>query len=288
MNAKRIAWSALLCTGLLLAAVWGAGEALSRPAVQAMGAPPSSLQVSPVRMVSPGGMVSGWMGQGKPGHGAVLLLHGVRGHRMDMVERARMLQAAGYAVLLIDLPAHGESTGERITFGAREAEGVRVAMAYLRQHVPGERVGVIGKSLGAASVVLAHTSPPPDAVVLESMYPTIDEAVANRLTRRLSSAGGLLAPLLLWQLPLRADVSSDDLRPIRHMASLNAPVFVMSGANDDHTTIAESQRIFEAAREPKFFWAVEGAAHIDLHNHRPQAYADRVMPFLEMFLRTGS
>jgi len=42
-------------------------------------------------------------------------------------------------------------------------------------------VGVIGVSLGAASLVLAKPDPAPSAVVLESMYPTIEEAVSNRL-----------------------------------------------------------------------------------------------------------
>lgn len=67
-----------------------------------------------------------------------------------MLGRARFLQSEGYSVLLVDLPAHGESLGERITFGAREAAGVTSALAFLRNELPDERVGVIGVSLGAA------------------------------------------------------------------------------------------------------------------------------------------
>ena len=50
-----------------------------------------------------------------------------------MLARARFLAAAGYATLLIDLPTHGESSGDRITFGAREGEGVNAALAFLRE-----------------------------------------------------------------------------------------------------------------------------------------------------------
>jgi len=51
----------------------------------------------------------------------VLLLHGVRADRREMLGRARFLNRLGYGILLIDLPAHGESPDDHITFGAREA-----------------------------------------------------------------------------------------------------------------------------------------------------------------------
>ncbi len=48
---------------------------------------------------------------GQKGKGAVLLLHGVRADRREMLNRARFLKEEGYSVLLIDLPSHGESDG---------------------------------------------------------------------------------------------------------------------------------------------------------------------------------
>ena len=42
-----------------------------------------------------------------------------------MVNRARFLHAAGYAVLLIDLQAAGESPGKAVTLGYREANDVK-------------------------------------------------------------------------------------------------------------------------------------------------------------------
>jgi len=282
MNSRRrVLLSVVLCASLVLVASFGAGEALSRPASSVIGDPPPDLHAVPVLFGRVGReSVSGWLIRGTPHHGAVLLLHGVRSDRRAMLERARLLGRSGYSVLLIDLPAHGESTGTRITFGLREGAGVRAALDFLRHELPGEPIGVIGVSLGAASMVLSKATPPPNAVVLESMYPTIEEAVTDRLTRRLGAAGRAVAPLLLWQLPLRLGITADDLRPVVDISSLHAPVLVMSGTLDQHTTLAESRHIFEAAAEPKEFWAVEGAAHVDLLTHAPQAYASRVLPFL--------
>lgn len=281
----RIAAGLATSAMLVALASLGAGEALSSPAARTIGAAPADLQAETVSIPDGrGATVAGWFIPGRPGRGAVLLLHGVRADRRAMIERARLLSRDGHAVLLIDLPAHGESSGERITFGLREGAGVRTALAELRRRLPGEAIGVIGVSLGAASLVLAHAEPAPDAVVLESMYPTIEEAVVDRLTRRLGPVGSALAPLLLWQLPLRTGISPDQLRPVDAIASLKAPVLVASGTRDQHTTLAESRRIFDAAREPKQFWAVDGAAHVDLFNAGPEAYRKTVIAFLDRYL----
>jgi len=276
----------MFATTLLLGAgaIFGAGEYLSAPVRHAAGNPPPELFATPVLIPDGKGYVAGWVARGV-GSGAVLLLHGVRADRRQMLARAQFLNRAGYTVLLIDLPSHGESAGKRITFGAHEAEGVRVALDWLRQNLPGEKIGVIGASLGAASVVLLEPGNKIDALVVEAMYPTIGEAVANRLSMRLGPPGAWLAPLLTQQIPLRSGVQLSALRPVDAMRKLACPVLVMGGALDRHTPPEETRRVHAAAPEPKQLWLVDGAAHVDLHASNPSEYESRVGGFLEMHLR---
>ena len=63
------------------------------------------------RLRAPARRLSGWFIAGRPGGGAVVLMHGVRGNRLAMLRRARLLHAEGFSVLLFDFQAHGESTG---------------------------------------------------------------------------------------------------------------------------------------------------------------------------------
>jgi alpha-beta hydrolase superfamily lysophospholipase len=283
----RLALSACL-TGLAVATLLGAG------AVWAIGSSLIAVEPYPVSLPDPGAeevllraapdqRVAGSYLPGR-GNGAVLLLHGIHADRRAMAARARFLHAQGYAVLLIDLPGQGASTASHITFGLREADGVRAALVELRRRAPGQRIGVIGVSLGAASLVLCRDCPPVDAVVLESMYPTIEEAVANRLRMRLGPAGGPLSTLLLWQLPLRLGIRPDALHPIAHIGELKAPVLIAAGSADLHTTLAETQRLFAAAAQPKELWVVDGAAHVDLHAFVPEDYERRVGAFLARHL----
>src|SRR5205085_9494371 len=110
------------------------GHFASAPAPASIGNSPPELGAENVSIVSTSGAkLAGWFVAGKPGMGAVVLLHGVRANRWSMVQRGRMLKDVGIAVLLFDFQAHGESTGARITFGHREGMDAHAAVAWLRQ-----------------------------------------------------------------------------------------------------------------------------------------------------------
>jgi alpha-beta hydrolase superfamily lysophospholipase len=285
MLPRRLALVGLALAALAGVLVLAAGELLTNPTRARAPAVPTGLHAEAVTIAVPGGAVAGWLAPGQAGKGAVLLLHGIGASRMQMVGRARFLQAAGYTTLLIDLPAHGESTGDRITFGARESAAVRASLDFLRRAAPGERLAVVGVSLGAASLLLAGAGGALAAVVIESMYPTIGEAVANRLEMRLGPPGRLLAAPLLWQLSLRLGVSERELQPIRHLAALAVPIAVASGTHDQHTTWPETLRLYESAASPKELWAFAGAAHVDLHRYAPELYQQRLLAFLARHVR---
>jgi fermentation-respiration switch protein FrsA (DUF1100 family) len=276
----------LVGTGATLAL----GDAMTRPALRAAGAPPAGLDAEPVRIATPSaGEVGGWFSPGQPGRGAVLLLHGVHGNRRAMTSRALYLHRLGLATLAIDLPGHGESPAPRITFGANESHGAAAALAWLARRCPGERVGAIGASMGAASLVLARPDPAPAAVVLESMYPTIEEAVADRLAAHVGAPAALLAPALLWQMPWRLGVATAQLHPIDALSALRSPLLIAAGDADRHTTLAGTERLFAAARSAdKSLWIVPGAAHVDLYAFAPRDYERRVGGFLQERLRASA
>jgi uncharacterized protein len=202
-----------------------------------------------------------------------------------MVDRARFLHAAGYSVLLFDSRAHGESGGERITFGYLESLDVRAILGFLRGQVPGERIGVIGVSLGGAALLMGPQPLGVRALVLEAVYPTLEEAIDDLLAIRFGRLGPPLSPLLTLQLGPRLGFSAADLRPIDGIDRVEAPVLVIAGTEDRHTTLAESQRLFARAQAPKELWEVPGAGHVDFHRAARAEYEARVGRFLARALR---
>ncbi|QMV74948.1 alpha/beta hydrolase [Comamonas piscis] len=276
---------------VVLALAWMLAGWLAKPYRQQIGAAPAALGAVDVEIASAPGVVRGWYAPGKPGEGAVLLLHGVRADRRAMLPRAPALQARGQAVLLIDLPAHGESDGDMLSFGPREGLGIAQALAWLQAQQPTEKVGVVGVSLGGASLLIAELQQAPDAVVLEGVFPTMRAAVDNRVRAALGPLAPLAriaTPLLLWQMPLRLGVDPQRLRPIDRLSSLRMPVLVAGGMEDRYTTEAETRQMAEAATDaPHQLWLVPGAAHEDLYQIAPQAYEAQVLAFLREQLQAN-
>lgn len=217
----------------------------------------------------------------------VLLLHGLRGDRASMVPRARVLLDAGFSVLLIDQQAHGETPGELITLGWRESKDVRATRDWIRAQAPGRRVGVIGVSLGGAAVLLGDQPAGFDAVVLEAVYPRLRRALDNRIGIRLGWARKMLAPLLLVQIQPRLGVAPEQLEPIRNIATLGAPIMIVGGSRDAHTTEEETRELFAAAAQPKLLWIVGGAAHQDFARFDRAGYERNVIGFLRRNLGGG-
>ena len=233
-------------------AVWGAGSFLSRPAKHSIGALPANLQGRDVQFESGSGSeLRGWLIPGRKGAGAVVLMHGFRGDRRQMLARASFLSEAGYGVLLFDFQAHGESPGNQITIGYLESRDAQDAVEFMKKNNHGEKLGVIGLSMGGAAAILASPALEVEAIVLEAVYPDIERAVANRVERYLGAWARGLGRLLIMQLPLRAGIEKEALRPIDRVGAIKAPKLFIAGAKDQHTKLDESREIFAAASEPK-------------------------------------
>jgi fermentation-respiration switch protein FrsA (DUF1100 family) len=257
-----------------------AASVLCSPANHPIGSPPPDLGAIDVSLSG----VKGWFIGAEPATRCIVLMHGVRSDRRAMVDRARFLKDAGYAVLLFDFQAHGESPGEHVTFGYREALNAATAIAFLRSEVGCRRIGAIGQSMGGAAALLGASPLDVDALVLESVYPTIEQAVVDRIAVRVGPViGSWLASALLAQLKPRLGIEPTDLRPLNRIRELRAPVLVASGTLDTRTPLSEAQSLFQAAPSDKEFWPVEGAGHVDLYRFAGKTYRDRILSF---FTRT--
>ena len=282
-------WLLFAAAAVLLAVVSGVyalGWILSRPVPARIGPPPASLQAEAVALTSQSGsVIRGWFSRVPMGRGSVLLLPAVRSNRLSMVRRAQFLREAGYSTLLIDFQATGESAGDAITFGWRERFDVLAAVQLLNGRLRDQPVAVIGSSLGGAATLLA--TPPLDvqAVVLEAVYPSIDRAIVNRLRMRTGPVAKLVAPLLLLQLRPRLGVGPADLRPADHISGLGCPVLIVGGTLDRHTTVADAELLFAAARQPKELWLIPDAPHVDFLEFAGDEYRRRILAFLEKAFR---
>ena len=116
---------------IMIVVVIGVGEVMTGPASTAVESLSSDFPVESIQIpLNNGSRVNGWLARGVHGSGVVLLVHSIRSNRVEMLSRGRFLNKQGYGVLLIDLQAHGETPGNRITFGHRESDDVTAAIIF--------------------------------------------------------------------------------------------------------------------------------------------------------------
>jgi uncharacterized protein len=217
----------------------------------------------------------------------VILVHGLNGCRRNgpNLLAAGMLHRHGIAVLLIDMRNHGDSTVEdgRFAGGNDEYLDVLGAFDWLRaQGVPAPRIGLLGFSLGAATVMIAVGEEPQVAAVwADSSYADVREAIRDELSRNgyptFLDVGGVLVGKLL---------TGDDIAarsPLEATAKLNGrPIFLTMGSADARLSpryldeLAAGVRAAGGTVDP---WLVQGAGHTQALRLYPAEYERRMVAF---------
>jgi uncharacterized protein len=142
-----------------------------------------------------------------------------------------------------------------------------------------ERIACLGVSQGGATILFAADElPDVRCVICESVYDEMSHAVDRRMRRYTGIPGWLGASLMVPFAEQQLGLAIDDVKPVDHVGKLRCPIYIISGENDDRTSPKDTKRLFDATREPKELWMLEGAGHEDLYRHA--GYPEKVTSFL--------
>lgn len=216
---------------------------------------------------------------------AVLLAHGYGGNRMQMIPEARLLAGRGYGVLLFDLRAHGQSDGDRSTYGDKERLDIRAAADFLSSQpdVDANRLGALGFSAGAPPVAQASASDGRiRAVVLEASTTSM---VAACLDERGRFGWLTLGPALLGV--LATGVDWDGYRALDAVGKISPrSLLVVQGDQDRIVAPKRAQALFDAASQPKRLLMIHGAGHGDYFSAASREYPDALLSHFDEALLT--
>lgn len=272
----------LLFFGALFLITWIATGSLFSPSNSEIGSIPTRYESETIEVDG----THGWYIPAKAHKACILLMHSIRSNRSGMLSRAEFLREEGYSSLVIDLYAHGKTQGEAITYGYKESESARSAVEFLYTKKECPKVVAIGYSLGGAASLLGNKPIDVDAYILEAVYPTIENALRNRLEIYFGFIGQKLAPLLYQQIPLRLGIRLEDLQPLSAIKKVNSPVLIMHGSEDKRTTLEEAILLYENAPYPKEFYKMNGAAHTNLYEFDRGTYKKIILQFLSKYVDT--
>ncbi len=218
---------------------------------------------------------------------SVILVHGLSSTRSgrQATQLAGRLVDEGFNALLFDLRGHGNSEGEMITGGIDEAQDVLGAYDYLLARGLPDKIGVLGRSMGAvASVLAAAEEPGIRGLVLDSPYARASEVVAFEIGRK-TSVPQWLAPVFVPGATLLANalfgIDLNRLVPERVIEEIDYPILVIHGDADTRIPVDHGVRVYEAAHPGSEIWLAPGVDHVDSFNSFPDAYLGRVVPYFQ-------
>jgi pimeloyl-ACP methyl ester carboxylesterase len=200
----------LVAAGLCAAALY-LGYAVTRPPAQAYMLTPEGFIKISTRGVKAtdetwanpdGTRARGWLLRGDEGAPAVVLLHAYGSDRSSLLNLGvKLNEATNFTILWPDLRGHGERPPvSSTTFGAREAEDLGAALAFLRtlktqrqRPLVGGQLGVYGVELGAYAALLGASRGGAGvrALVLDSVPAAPDQLLHSALAARTGVTNGL-------------------------------------------------------------------------------------------------
>lgn len=237
-----------------------------------------------------GNLLQGWLilPAGEP-KGIVVLCHGYPENRCEMLPYARFLVDAGFAALLFDFRALGESEGKLCAVGGHEVADLLGAVDYLaaRAETAALPIGALGLSLGGAvSLMAAARDERLLAVVAEAAYASLDRAVHARCRAVVGPPGKFVAGAVLWWSRRLYGLDAASVAPIREIGRI-APraVMLLQGRRDFQVAYQDCEAMYDAAGEPKELWLLPTAGHARCLRESQPEYAARVTTFFNSHLR---
>ena len=285
--------SLLFLCGLLLGMCWMLAWDTVRAKPHKLNRSPKSFGLPYENVAFPskdGTLLRGWLipaaGRAK---GIIVCCHGVDSTRLAMLKPALLLHDAGYAVLLFDFRARGESGGRLCTLGYRETDDLLAAIATMqaRPEMKSTPVGVLGESMGGAVALMGTArNPAIRCVVAESPFACLDHAVANHFRSILGGGGPFLGVPTRWFGERFIGHNCDDIAPLREIAKIAPrPLLLIEDGVDSLCPTAETQALLREAGTPKQIWTVPEADHIEAKDVQPDEYARHLITFFDANLR---
>jgi len=222
---------------------------------------------------------------------ALINVHGYRSTRHSEYElnRAHDLRTLGYNVLSIDLSDNGGDTigNNRISMGYSERWDVLGAYDYLLEKgFSPSRIGLVGESMGAATILLAaELEPRVRAVWADSSYTRAD-VVLGEQTQRNGFAPIIVPGGMLWGLILAGD-RIWEAAPVDAAARLAAHKQTVYLVHDeqDHTVPfhhgVELNTAYKAAGVNVTFWDVPALDHVEAILYHRDEYLQRLDTFFK-------
>jgi fermentation-respiration switch protein FrsA (DUF1100 family) len=229
----------------------------------------------------------GWYVPGRNG-ATVIVQHGYKDHRGQMLGLTALLARHGYGVLVDSVRAHDRSEGELITFGQREMQDLDAWEHSLRARfdLDPDRIGMFGASMGGSlAIQFAARNPRIKAVVADCAFSSLSDTVNTSVTFFTGLPSFPFAPLILFWSEREGGYRASDIDAGTWIGRISPrPVFLLQGGADVVISPGSGARLFAAAGDPKELWFDPALGHVEFLAKHPEEFERRLIAFYDKYL----
>ncbi|MGA1741000.1 MAG: alpha/beta hydrolase [Pseudohongiellaceae bacterium] len=234
---------------------------------------------------SDGNTLHAWYVPSTNGAG-IILQHGFKSDREELLEEAAMLANRGYGVLLTSIRAHDINEGELIAFGLKEMPDIDAWVKFLQAQEDITSIGMLGNSLGGTlSIQYAAENGAIKALVVHSAFSSMRDTINTSVRYFTDLPPFPFATLIrFWaEQEIKGDI--DDIDAKKWIGKISPrPILIIHSLSDVAISPESGELLLEAAAEPKELWQVEGVRHASFDTELAEAFEDKVGKFFDQYL----
>jgi alpha-beta hydrolase superfamily lysophospholipase len=228
--------------------------------------------------------LAAWEFRNEAAPATVILVHGWCAQKELLDRQIVFLYREGYDVVAIDLRNHGASDETVTSMGLYETRDVAAAVAHVRAtEALAQRIVLWGISMGAvASVRYAVEDPSVNALIVESAYLNLRQAVWRHANLYFGRIVAMLTPIVFWVARWRAKMDIDEMDVEKTVRNVKTPsVLFVASEEDRRTPPWMSKRLCDACPSPgkRLFIAPHGKHALIFHDSE-RTYTQAIRKFL--------
>jgi len=216
----------------------------------------------------------------------IVLQHGFKSDREELLEEAAMLANRGYGVLVASIRAHDVNEGELIAFGLKEMPDIDAWVKFLQNQEDIETIGMLGNSLGG-SLIIQYAAENDDikAVVAHSAFSSMRDTINTSVRYFTDLPAFPFASLIRFWAEQEIEGDIDDIDAKRWIGNISPrPILILHSITDIAISPESGEQLFAAASEPKELWQVEGVDHASFDTQLAEEFENKIVSFFDYYL----
>lgn len=211
--------------------------------------------------------LTGWfipaIGEAK---GTVIHFHGNAQNMTAHYSFVSWLPRFGYSLFVFDYRGYGQSKGKPSRDGIYEDSVAAIKYIKSREDIDQSKLIVFGQSIGGANALAAV-----GANSFEGIVGVVTDSAFSTYKSVAGEHAGLLKPFAYTFIGNKHSPK----KYVEHITPV--PLLIIHGTKDNVASYKHAERLYDAAKEPKELWKIEGGGHTSALGPDLQTYGPKLL-----------